>query len=83
MSEDYREDTEHIDYKGVVEQLQAENEQLRERLAHATLSSPITDAIDGMVVVIKQSDPMKLYIWACILCLCVTAILQVVEVFIK
>jgi hypothetical protein len=77
------ENTEHIDYKAVVDQLQSENEQLREKIAHLNLSSPITDAIDSMVVVIKQSDPMRLYIWACILCLCVTAIVQVIEVFFK
>ena len=77
------ENTEGIDYKAVVDQLQEENERLRERITHASISSPIGDAIDSMVVVIKQSDPMRLYIWACILCLCVTAIVQVIEVFFK
>jgi hypothetical protein len=77
-------ENESIDYKAVVDQLQAENEQLRERLtAMVGKFSPITEAIDSMVIVVKQSDPMKLYLWACIICICVTALVQVIEVFIK
>jgi len=80
-------DSESIDYKAVAEQLQHENEALREQLNESILhkfnSSAISDAIDSMVIVVKQTDPMKLYIWACILCVAVTAILQVIEVFIK
>ena len=77
------EDREEIDYKAVVDQLQAENERLREKLAENTTFSPITDAIDSMIVVVRQSDPMKLYIWACIICICVTALMQVIEVLFK
>jgi hypothetical protein len=75
--------TEDIDYRAVVEQLQTENERLREKLASNTSFSPITDAIDNMIVVVKHSDPMRLYLWACIICICVTALVQVIEVFFK
>lgn len=76
-------DNEEIDYEAVVAQLQGENEQLREKLAHLTINNPISDAIDSMIVVVKQSDPMRLYLWACIICICVTALVQVIEVFLK
>ena len=73
-----------IDYKAVVDQLQAENETLRERLTDAVRSgSPISEAIDGVVVVLKTSDPMKLYLWACIVCICITAVVQIIEVVFK
>jgi hypothetical protein len=75
--------TEDIDYKAVVDQLQAENERLREKLASHSSFSPITDAIDSMIVVVRQQDPMRLYLWACIICVCVTALVQVIEVFFK
>lgn len=75
--------TENIDFEAVIAQLQGENEQLREKLAHITLSNPISDAIDSAIIVIKQSDPMRLYLWVCIICVIVTALVQVLEVFIK
>jgi hypothetical protein len=73
---------EPMDYDGIIAQLQGENEKLREQLTHAMKNTPITEAIDGMVLVIKQSDPMKLYMY----CLCgfllVMAIARLLEVFI-
>lgn len=72
-----------IDYEAVVAQLQDENEKLREKLTHLNLGNPISDAIDNVVLVVRQSDPMRLYLWACIICICVTALVQVIEVFFK
>jgi len=77
------ENTEGIDYKAVVEQLQSENEKLRERLTASTLTSPISDALDSMIVVIKQSDPMRIYIWACIFFIAVSSLVQVLEMIFK
>lgn len=77
------ENTEGIDYQAVVAQLQEENEKLRERIASGMLSNPIGDAIDGVIVVVKHTDPMKLYLWACIICICITAVVQVIEVLFK
>lgn len=77
------EETEGLDYDGIIAQLQKENEELRERLTHALKDTPISDTIDGIVMIVQKSDPMKLYIWACIAFLAVMALARLLEVFIK
>ena len=76
------EDNNDIAYEAIVAQLQHENEELRVRLTNALKSSPIDEAIDGVVLVIQRSDPMKLYIWACIAFMAIMAIARLIEVFI-
>lgn len=74
---------ESIDYQAVVAQLQAENEHLRERLVQAHTSSTLDDTIEGLVLVIKQSDPMKLYVYVCIACIILSVCIQLLEVLLK
>lgn len=77
-----------IDYKVLYEQVIAENEGLREKLTSALLKdNPLSDAIDstidGIVLVVQRSDPMKLYIWVCIAFMLIMACARLLEVFIK
>ena len=82
MSEELEND--NIDYSAVVDQLQHENEELRVKLTQALKSpSPISETIDGIVLVVQKTDPMRLYIWACIATMIVFALARILEVFIK
>lgn len=83
MEEERQEQEEQIDYKAVYEQVIAENEGLREKLAQVTLTKPIGDAIEGIVLVVQKSDPMKLYLWACIGLMIALAVARILEVFIR
>ena len=72
-----------IDHNAVIEQLQHENEELRVRLTQALKSNPISDQIEGFVVVLQKTDPMRLYIWACIAFMLIMALARLLELFIK
>lgn len=77
-----------IDYKALYEQVINENEKLREKITQRfNKDNPINEAIDNtidnIVFVVKQSDPMKIYIWACIAFLVLMSIISILELFIK
>ncbi len=75
---------ENIDFQAVIDQLQKENEGLRERLAQIALKeSPLQETIDGIVLVVQKSDPLKVYMWALAGFLIIMAIARLLEVFIK
>lgn len=79
---EFEQENEGIAYEAIIAQLQHENEELRVRVANALKSSPIDEAVNGVVLVIQRSDPMKLYIWACIAFMLVMAVARLIEVFI-
>lgn len=74
-------DDKEIDYKPLFEQLQGENEELRVRLMQAMKDTPIEKAVDGMVLVIQRSDPMKIYLWVCAACAIALVMVRGFEVF--
>jgi hypothetical protein len=75
--------TDGIDYNGVIEQLQRENEELRVRLTQTMKNTPFNEAIDNVVVFVQKSDPMKLYLWVCIACAILMVFARILEIFIK
>ena len=78
---------ESIDYKSVVDQLQHENEELRSRLTQAlkgdVVTDTVTEAIDGIILVIQKTDPMRLYMWVAMACMIAIALARFIEVLIK
>jgi hypothetical protein len=77
------EETQDIDYKALYEQVIAENEGLREQLTRSKLSAvndTVSEALDGFVLIVKQTDPMRLYIWVCIAFLVVLSVARMIEV---
>ena len=78
-----QDDNESIGYEAVIAQLQHENEELRVRLTNAMKSTPLNEAVDSMVILVKQTDPMRLYIWVAIVCAILIVVARIIEVFWK
>jgi hypothetical protein len=68
-----------IDKDAVIAQLQHENEEYRVRLTQAMKSTPISEAVDSMIVLVQKTDPMKAYLWV----MCACAVLLVLARFIE
>jgi hypothetical protein len=70
-----------INWQAVVEQLQAENEGLREKLTQAMKSTPLDEAVNSVIVLVQRTDPVKMYMYVLMACMIVFALTRIIELF--